>query len=300
MMKVRTARRSTGGVAIRLISRTPVSASCSVRGIGVAVSVSTCTSAFSAFSFSLWETPKCCSSSTISRPRSANVDAFGEQRVGADDDVDVAIGQAALDLGRILRGDHARQLADAAPAGLRSARRSCGNAGAPAASSAPRRRPALPDIATDEGGAQRDLGLAEADIAADQPVHRLARGQILQHVGDGASLVVGFGKREAGAELVPGAFGRVPSDIGIAHAAFGGDADQLAGHVADALLHARLARSASRRRPACRARRPASRCRSATAVRCSRPAGTVFRCRRRSAADSHAARCRRVSVSSPS
>ena len=45
MMKVRTASRSTGGVAIRLISRTPVSASCSVRGIGVAVSVSTCTSA---------------------------------------------------------------------------------------------------------------------------------------------------------------------------------------------------------------------------------------------------------------
>ncbi len=72
MMKVRTASRSTGGVAIRLISRTPVSASCSVRGIGVADSVSTCTSAFSAFSFSLWETPKCCSSSTISRPRSAN------------------------------------------------------------------------------------------------------------------------------------------------------------------------------------------------------------------------------------
>ena len=47
MMKVRTASRSTGGVAMMLISRTPVSASCSVRGIGVAVSVSTCTSAFS-------------------------------------------------------------------------------------------------------------------------------------------------------------------------------------------------------------------------------------------------------------
>ena len=72
MMKVRTASRSTGGVEIRLISRTPVSASCNVRGMGVAVSVSTCTSALSCFSRSLCATPKCCSSSTTSRPSSAN------------------------------------------------------------------------------------------------------------------------------------------------------------------------------------------------------------------------------------
>ena len=69
MTKVRTASRSTGGVVISDRSRTPDSASCSVRGMGVAVSVSTCTSALSAFSRSLWLTPKCCSSSTITRPR---------------------------------------------------------------------------------------------------------------------------------------------------------------------------------------------------------------------------------------
>ena len=51
-------------------SRTPVSASCKVRGIGVAVSVSTCTSARSSFSRSLCLTPKCCSSSMMRRPRS--------------------------------------------------------------------------------------------------------------------------------------------------------------------------------------------------------------------------------------
>ena len=45
MTKVRTARRSTGGVAMSDISRMPDSAICSVRGIGVAVSVSTWTSA---------------------------------------------------------------------------------------------------------------------------------------------------------------------------------------------------------------------------------------------------------------
>ena len=39
----------------------------------------------------------------------------------------------------------------------------------------------------DEGGAQRHLGLAEADIAADQPVHRPAERQIVEHRVDGAS-----------------------------------------------------------------------------------------------------------------
>ena len=71
-MNVRTAMRSTGGVVISESSRTPVNASCSVRGIGVADSVSTCTSLFSSFSRSLCLTPKCCSSSTISRPRFLN------------------------------------------------------------------------------------------------------------------------------------------------------------------------------------------------------------------------------------
>ena len=70
---MRTASRSTGGEAMIERSRTPVSASCNVRGIGVAVSVSTCTSARSCFSFSLCVTPKCCSSSTTSRPRSLNL-----------------------------------------------------------------------------------------------------------------------------------------------------------------------------------------------------------------------------------
>ena len=71
-MKVRTASRSTGGVVMSESSRTPVSAICKVRGIGVAVRVSTCTLARSAFSRSLCLTPKCCSSSMMSRPRSRN------------------------------------------------------------------------------------------------------------------------------------------------------------------------------------------------------------------------------------
>ena len=44
----------------------------------------------------------------------------------------------------------------------------------------------------DECGAQRDLGLAEADVAANDAVHRFARFQIDQHLFDGGGLVGGF------------------------------------------------------------------------------------------------------------
>ena len=52
----------------------------------------------------------------------------------------------------------------------------------------------------DERRAQRDLGLAEADVAADHAVHRLARAQVLDHGLDGVQLVDGLLEREAGLE----------------------------------------------------------------------------------------------------
>ena len=67
---VRIASRSAGGVAMIEISRSPPIAICSVRGIGVAVSVNTSTCVRSSLRRSLWVTPKRCSSSTTSRPRS--------------------------------------------------------------------------------------------------------------------------------------------------------------------------------------------------------------------------------------
>ena len=96
-----------------LISRTPDSASCKVRGIGVAVSVRTCTSALSCFSFSFCATPKCCSSSTIDEAEMREPHILGEQRVRADDDVDPALGELLLDLLRLLGADQPRQLRDA-------------------------------------------------------------------------------------------------------------------------------------------------------------------------------------------
>ncbi len=59
-----------------------------------------------------------------------------------------------------------------------------------------------------EGGAQRDLGLAEADIAADEPIHRPARGHIVEHRLDRGELILRLVIGKAGAEFVVEPFGR--------------------------------------------------------------------------------------------
>ena len=63
-----------------LRSRMPESAMFSVRGIGVAVSVSKSTVARSWRMRSLWRTPKRCSSSTMSRPSRWNATSFWRSR----------------------------------------------------------------------------------------------------------------------------------------------------------------------------------------------------------------------------
>ena len=67
---MRTGRRPSGGVSITVMSRSPASDIWSVRGIGVAERLSTSTRSLSWRSSSFCFTPKRCSSSTISRPRS--------------------------------------------------------------------------------------------------------------------------------------------------------------------------------------------------------------------------------------
>ena len=97
----------------------------------------------------------------------------------------------------------------------------------------------MPGHRRDEGGAQRDLGLAETDVSADQPVHRPAGGEIVDHVGDGAVLVLGL--------LIGKAVGEGGiAGVGLDHRAgakraLGRGLDQLAGDLADPLLHPRLA-----------------------------------------------------------
>ncbi len=75
-MRVSTATRSCGGVRSSDRSRTPVIAMCSVRGIGVALSVSTSAPGLRRFSISLCATPKRCSSSITMSPRSLNFTRF--------------------------------------------------------------------------------------------------------------------------------------------------------------------------------------------------------------------------------
>ena len=183
------------------MSRTPVSASCRVRGIGVAVSVSTWTSARSSFSRSLWATPKCCSSSTISRPRSLNSMLLASSAwvpitmstVPSLTASLVALASLAAtrrDRRPMRTGRPCEALAEGA---VMLARQQRGRRD---------HRDLLARQRRHEGRAQRHLGLAEADVAADQPVHRLAGRQVVQHVGDGLQLVVGLGIGEAGAELL--------------------------------------------------------------------------------------------------
>ncbi len=69
---VSTGDRSRGGVCMSVRSRSPASDMCSVRGMGVAVSVSTSVSRRSCLSRSLCFTPNRCSSSITSSPNSSN------------------------------------------------------------------------------------------------------------------------------------------------------------------------------------------------------------------------------------
>ncbi len=119
-----------------------------------------------------------------------------DQLVRADDDVQLAFGQVLQRLRRLLGGPEARQLGDL--------HRPIGEAVGEILEvllgeqrSGHQHRHLLAVHHRDEGGAQCDLGLAEADVAADEPVHRLAGLQVEQHGLDGGGLVGGFLEAEA-------------------------------------------------------------------------------------------------------
>ena len=86
----------------------------------------------------------------------------------------------------------------------------------------------------DEGGAQRHLGLAEADVAADQAVHRLARLHVLDHGGDGRRLVGRFLEAEAVGEGFEIVLLEVEG-VALARGAWGVEMQQFGGGVAHLL-----------------------------------------------------------------
>jgi hypothetical protein len=167
-------------------------------------------------------------------------DLLRQHRVGADDDLELAGLEALARLRGFLGGGETRQ----APHLDRPAFEPLGEGLEVLAGQQGRRRHdrhLLPAHGHDEGCAQRHLGLAEANVAADQPVHRLAGPQVGQDVPDGVELIFRLLVGEAGAELVEHPVRRVYG-LGLAGGAFGGDADQADGHLAQPILGPRLAR----------------------------------------------------------
>src|SRR3974377_2186134 len=88
---------------------------------------------------------------------------------------------------------------------------------------------------------QRHLSLAEAHIAADQPVHWAAAGEIVEDGVDARGLVFGLLVRKARGEFIVEAVRR-GDHRRLAQPPHGGNLDQLLGDVADTLLEARFAR----------------------------------------------------------
>ncbi len=160
-------------------SRIPLIAIFSVRGIGVAVSVRISTSARIALIRSLWRTPKRCSSSTISRPRSRSFTSLCSSLCVP---IRISILPSAASAGFVsaLWRCESGTASQCVPASWRNGRGSYHSVAAPAAWSAP--VPLLVyGFPLPERGAHRHFGFAEADVAAHQPVHRQRLAHIAQY-----------------------------------------------------------------------------------------------------------------------
>src|SRR5690606_13525460 len=128
-------------------------------------------------------------------------DRLGEKRVRPDRDIDFAGRDRGLVEGRLLGRNEPRQRRDANREAVETLPERLGVL--------PREKGRRHDdrdllAAGDgrEGGAESDFRLAEADIAADEPIHGAARSEILQDGFYGGVLVLGFFVGEAGGELV--------------------------------------------------------------------------------------------------
>ncbi len=211
---------------------------CSVRGIGVALSASTSTSSRSCRRSSFWATPKRCSSSTIDETEILRDGVPREDPVRADQHLDLPVaevGEDPLDVGGLAEArDHldadrevAVALAERVPVLLGEDR------------GRDEHQHLLAADGDGERGPERDLGLAVADVAADEPVHRPRRLEILLHGFDGARLVLGLAVRERGLEPFDPLLLDVVGDPG-PRLALGVQLQQLTGHLAEVLARAGL------------------------------------------------------------
>ena len=174
------------------------------------------------------------------QPDILELDLLGQHRMGADDDIDAAIRQSRPRRRGILGADEARQR----PHDDRRAAEPLGKAAIVLAREQGRRRDHrhLPSaLCGDEGSAHGDLGLAEADIADDQPVHRPASGEVRRDIGNRRRLVLGLGIGEPCRERLPVVM-RGLKHRGRAQQTLGRDAHQAVGDLPDPLFQAGLSR----------------------------------------------------------
>ena len=173
------------------MSRSPKTVIATVRGIGVAVITSTCGGAPAlALSAARCSTPKRCCSSTTTRPRSANWTRVLEQRVRADHDAGLAPGGLARAPARraaalsepVSRATRVALVGAAEEAALRRGRRASPMIGAVVLLGEHLGRRQQRGLAAGvddlEHRAQGDHGLAGADLALEQPVHRVAAAEL--------------------------------------------------------------------------------------------------------------------------
>ena len=210
----------------------------SVRGIGVAESVRTSTLARYSFEALLVHDAEALLLVDDDQSEIGESDVFLQQAVRADDDVDLAFGEIAEDALLIGLRREARELFDAYGKGAEARAE-----GAVVLIGEQRRRHEHRDLLLVgdrlECGAHRDFGLAVADVAADQAIHRPRR----FHVGLGR--VEGFlliGRRLVREGLFHLGLPRRIGTEGKAarHLALGVERDQLVGDLAERFGDARL------------------------------------------------------------
>ena len=225
--KVRIAWRSGGGVWITLKSRMPSIAMCSVRGIGVAVRVSTSTSLRRRLMRSLSATPKRCSSSTISRPSRGNSTSLLEQAMGPDHDIDHAVPDVHRPPCSRARCENARP-SRSAPGSRRSDCASCSSAAPRAPWSAPVLATCRPSITAINAARSATSVLPKPASPQISRSIGLTR-HIANHFVDRGLLVGRLLELEAlGEFLVVRA--RMGEGVALDHLARGIDVEQLGGH----------------------------------------------------------------------
>src|SRR3989338_6039120 len=169
----------------------------------------------------------------------AELHLLSEQRMGSDDDIDIATRKPLFRFRHIFRSNEARHLTDLDGQALKAR----GEGSVVLAGEKRGRHDDRHLIASHGGDESRTKGnfrLAETHIAANEPVHRTSARKVFEHRFDCLKLIVRFRKRKTRAEFIVGAGLRL--DLrGTLEFARSRDADEFTRHLADALFEARFA-----------------------------------------------------------